>query len=170
MQGIRLEVEKRQLELDKLTDNAGELTELSGGQKLAASSVAHTRCRYDALTAAVVVSDWACLYWTWINYPNTGNGIGQFGRKKTEGDCSYSPLNLWCSSFVLKCNDVWYFVCFFVSALYLFTTVTEKLFPTSSLTPVCFYVSVLWSCILKWASCLSKGMWSVKLCCNSWGC
>jgi len=57
MQGIRLEVEKRQLELDKLTDNAGELTELSGGQKLAASSVAHTRCRYDALTAAVVVSD-----------------------------------------------------------------------------------------------------------------
>jgi len=56
MQGIRLEVENRQLELDRLTDAAAELTEMSGDEQVACS-IAHTRCHYDALTTAVLVSD-----------------------------------------------------------------------------------------------------------------
>jgi len=56
-QGIRSEVENKQLELDRLVDTAAELTKLTGGDEQVASSIAHTRCRYDALTTAVMVSD-----------------------------------------------------------------------------------------------------------------
>jgi len=59
-QGIQLEVENRHLELDKVADAAAELTELSGGTEQVASSVAHSRCRYDALMTAVMVSDCFC--------------------------------------------------------------------------------------------------------------
>ena len=57
VQGIRLEMENRRLDLDMLIDAAAELMELSGGEEQVASGVAQTRCRYDALTTAVTVSD-----------------------------------------------------------------------------------------------------------------
>lgn len=61
MQDVHLELEDRQLELDKLIDDAAALTELSGGEKQIAASIAHTRTSYDALKTAISVSHWSCL-------------------------------------------------------------------------------------------------------------
>ena len=61
VQNVHLELENRQLELDKLIDDAGALTELSGGDRQVAASIAHTQTSYDALTTAASVSRWSCL-------------------------------------------------------------------------------------------------------------
>ena len=59
-QSIRSEVDDRQLELDRLADDAVVLMEISGGVEQIASSIAHLQARYAALKTAVVVSDKSC--------------------------------------------------------------------------------------------------------------